>query len=313
MKIDNSFQGAAAARNMNRFKDSDVLQQNARSMAGKEIEVQRNGESVILSFSDEMVDFSENVLSSIFDLDYNVQHADPSDVFSYRPQDQWLVFSQFLNDSHFYDSLSTEELNQIENVLKQITDGLDSLTSTGVNLFGGVKTQLDSYEAQLELASSTSALQLFSQTVLSGDIKAGFDRLIDQYAAHNEAKIRNYQSIEEKFYAARSKIAPTNASLTASQAQHLSMTNKLGRTTASGDEIEAIVQMYARQFKEIQDEESLSLVIEQLKEQLVAFATRGIASDDPDYEAARQFIEQRSQDTFGRIGQYWNVLLAIRQ
>jgi len=112
--------------------------------------VTRNGEAVKLTSSKEWVEFKTDVG---FAPDINVQQADPDDIFSYKPQDQWLVFSQYLSDSMQFDSLSMEQMNELESILQHITDGLDSLTQTGMNFFGGVKTQLSSYEARLELAS----------------------------------------------------------------------------------------------------------------------------------------------------------------
>jgi len=102
---------------------------------------------------------------------FHVENADPSDIFSYRPRDQWLVFSQYLHESKYFDSLSNEELKKVESILQHITDGMDSLAkNAGINLFGIKKQQLNSYEAHLELASSTAALQHFSDTFLSGDL-----------------------------------------------------------------------------------------------------------------------------------------------
>lgn len=170
-------------------------------------------------------------VEEFFSKDINVQNADPSDIFSYRPQDQWLVFSQYLDESKYFDSLSDEELKKVESILQHITDGIDSLSEyTGINLFGMRKQQLNSYEAHLEFASSTAALQYFSDTFLSGDIKAGFDQLIQDYISHNTKKVMDYQSLEERFYAARAKINPLNVSLTYEQSRHLSMTNKLVKT-----------------------------------------------------------------------------------
>lgn len=201
-------------------------------------------------------------------------------------------------------------MKKVESVLQHITDGMDSLAKyAGINLFGIKKQQLNSYEAHLELASSTAALQHFSDTFLSGDVKTGFDQLIQDYVRHNTKKVMDYQSVEERFYAARAKIKPLNAPLTYEQSRHLSMTNKLGKTIYTHEEIESVIKNYQEMFKDIKNEEDLSSVLLKAKEQLLAFVTKGISPKDADYQLAKDFVTQRSNDTFKRIENYWHMLL----
>jgi hypothetical protein len=307
MKVNLGYYSAIAARNAINRTPLD-LQNNP--LSGKEINGIRNGEAYKLTISDKLVEFQTESMADFYAKDINVQKADPSDIFSYRPQDQWLVFSQYLHESDYFDSLSNEELTNIESTLQHITDGLDSLTQNiGIDFFGGVNSQLNSYEAHLELASSSSALQFFSNNFLSGDIKNGFDQLITKYVNHNMNKVSNYQSIEEKFYTARSKINPTDASLTFDQARHLSMTNKLGKTTYSDEEVGSIIHVYSEWFQGIKSKDDLSSILLKIQEQLVQFVTKGISSKDVDYQSAKDFISERSSDTFNRLADYWKMLL----
>ncbi|REB06015.1 hypothetical protein DVB69_13845 [Sporosarcina sp. BI001-red] len=184
MDINLTYQGAMSAQNTNKNFNNPTID----PLAGNEVEVTRNGQAFKLSVSAYIIKLKDET-ADFFARDINVQNANPSDIFSYRPRDQWLVFSQYLNDTNFFDSLSKEEMVNIESTLQQITEGLDSLTQTGINLFGGVKTQLDSYEAQLELASSSVALNYFSDKFLTGDIKEGFDQLTKQCSLFNAVVI----------------------------------------------------------------------------------------------------------------------------
>lgn len=303
MIIDITYQGALAAQNKR-----IPLEERADPLAGKEVQVTRDGEAFTLKFSDQMIEFKDST-ADFFAKDVNVQNADPSDIFSYRPQDQWLVFSQYLHETSFFDSLSREEMLQAESALQHITDGLDSLTHTGINFFGGIKTELDSHEAQLELASSSAALSYFSEKFLSGDVKEGFDQLTKQYIIHNTKKVNGYQSIEERFYAARAKITPVQAELSAEQSRHLSMTNKLGKAVYSEKEFESLIQTYTELFTNIHDESDLNAVLADAKRILLEFATKGIQPTDRDYSYAQEFVGKRTEDTFQRIGEYWNKLL----
>jgi hypothetical protein len=314
MKIDLGYIGAMVARNDARMPSIHEIK---NPLAGKQVEVIRNGEAYKITLSDEIKQVQglmSMTVEEFFLKDINVQNADPSDIFSYRPQDQWLVFSQYLHESKYFDSLSDEELKKVESVLQHITDGMDSLAKyAGINLFGIKKQQLNSYEAHLELASSTAALQHFSDTFLSGDVKTGFDQLIQDYVRHNTKKVMDYQSVEERFYAARAKIKPLNAPLTYEQSRHLSMTNKLGKTIYTHEEIESVIKNYQEMFKDIKNEEDLSSVLLKAKEQLLAFVTKGISPKDADYQLAKDFVTQRSDDTFKRIENYWKMIWQGKQ
>jgi len=308
LKIDLSYQGAVAARQANNFQTYIANRKQEDPLAGKEVEVSRNGEAVKLTFSKEWVEFKTDVG---FAADINAQQADPDDIFSYKPQDQWLVFSQYLSDSKQFDSLSMEQMNELESALQHITDGLDSLTQTGMNFFGGVKTQLSSYEARLELASSSAALAYFSDKYLSGDVKEGFDQLTAQYVDHNTKKLANYQSLEEKFYAARSKLNSDNSSLSADSASQLSVTNKLGSVKHSAQELDEIMQVYNEQFKGINQQSDLSNVLQNVREQLLQFVTKSIPSNEK--SNVQNFVNQGLEETFQRLDGYWSKLTSNKE
>jgi len=250
MKIDLGYIGAMVARYHAR---KPPIHEIKNPLVGKQIGVIRIGEAYQITLSDEIKQVQglmSMTVEEFFSKDINVQNADLTDIFSNRPQDQWLVFSQYLHESKYFDSLSDEELNKVETILQHITDGLDSLTTySGINLFGIKKQQLNSYEAHLELASSTAALQHFSDTLLSDNVKAGFDQLIQDYVRHYTKIVMDYQSIEERFYTARAKIKSLNAPLTYQQTRQLSMTNKLGKTIYTHEEIESIINHYQEMFK----------------------------------------------------------------
>ncbi|MBB5149299.1 hypothetical protein [Ureibacillus thermosphaericus] len=312
MKIDLGYIGAIAARNREKrlFETTNV-------MAGKQVEVIKNGTAYQITFSDEFKQVQglmRMTTEEFFSKDINVKNADPSDLFSYRPQDQWLIFSQYLHEAKYFDSLSDENVKDIESILQHITDGIDSIAKyTGINLFGIKKQQLQSYEAQLELASSTAALEYFSNKFLSGDVKAGFDQLIQEYVQHNTKKVMEYQSEEERFYAARAKIKWINAPRTSEQSQLLSMTNKLGKTIYTHEEIQSVIKNYEELYKQIKDEESLASTLLEIKEQLLSFVIKGISPMDADYQLSREFVSQHSEETFKRIENYWKLLLQGEQ
>lgn len=308
MKIDFSYIGAMVARN-NTKNSHDTPQP---PLARQEVEVMRDGQAYKLTISDELKEVEGLVAMSMeefYQKDINVINADPSNIFSYRASDQWLVFSQYLHESQFFALLSDEEVQKVESILQHITDGMDSLAEfTGINLFGISKKQLNSYEAQLEFASSTAALKHFSNTFLSGDVKDGFDALIQDYVRYNEKRAMEHQSIEERFIAARANLTGISAQLTYEQTRELDVTNKLGKTVFTETEIAEIIKYYEELFAEIQNEDDLSQVLMETKQLLLAFVTKGISPNDRNYLFAQNFVSERAEDTFSRIEEYWKMM-----
>jgi len=87
------------------------------------------------------------------------------------------------------------------------------------------------------------------------------------------------------------------------------MTNKLVKITYAVDEIESVIKTYEEMFNQIANESDLSSVMLIVKEELLQFATKGMLPADRDYRLARKFVEEKSRDTFIRIGDYWRILL----
>ena len=210
MEVNLSFEGVALAYSKQQCLNADV--HKAQPLGGKkEIDVMRDGKAVTLTLSDEMKELKAATDEEIAKM-FAVQVEDPSDIFAHRPQDQWLIFSQYLHENGAFDGMNRDEIEKLENLLVDITDGLDQLNiavAQGRDIKSGSKPitqQLTAAEAQLELASSVSALQRFQEKFVTDDAKVGFSKLIDQYTARNEKRVSNYKSIDENFYAARAKI-----------------------------------------------------------------------------------------------------------
>lgn len=245
---------------------------------------------------------------------------DSSNLFSYLPEDQWLVFTQYLHESHYFDSLSTEEMEEIESTLQYITDGLDSVNAYAVSeqiqTFGyvvskqGRRELLTSHEGLLELGSSTAALQAFSEKFLSGDVKHGFDELITKYVEFNTPIVSTYKSIRERLEISWAKFRQEYKPETLAQSQHLSMMSKLSNTNYSEEEIRSLINLYLKMFKGMTSKNDLSAVLSDAKEQLLQFATKGIPPKDADYYLARNYITHQTKQTFNHIEKYWTMLLA---
>jgi len=139
------------------------------------------------------------------------------DLFALREKDRWLVFSEYLYNKGVFDDMSEEEVKALEYLLQEITDGVDSISKSGLTPdgFGGLTPYgcwgLDLYvskdrggkgltpcESCMELESSTAALKHFSESFLQGSVKKEFDSLIEKYYSNCS------KSISEADYSPRS-------------------------------------------------------------------------------------------------------------
>lgn len=79
----------------------------------KEVEVERDGKVFTLTLSDEIKYLKAMTDEEIAQMDLRSVKPDESDIFSYRPQDQWLFFSQYLNDNGIFDGKNAKEIEEI--------------------------------------------------------------------------------------------------------------------------------------------------------------------------------------------------------
>lgn len=268
--------------------------------------VTHNGHAFKLTFSDEMKAFANLAETNI---EKYLPSIDPDDIFSYAPHDQWEVFDGYLRETGYLHSLTKEERQDVKQLLQDMTRGLDSLTQNGIPAAGTLEKALDSHEAQIEFASSITALQLFSSKFLGGDIKTGFDQLVNDYVKHNEKKLQNYQSLEERFITARSKLDISSSPLNRNEEHQLRMLNKLGRVVHTGAEALKLQQFYREQFGGIQKRSDIHSVLLQVKEQMLNFVTKGIPENDSDRRPIESYISTRYKKTFKRMESYWERLL----
>lgn len=318
MKINLLFEGANVERSKQQRLSAVDGEIRQPLTSNREIVGEFGGKAFTFTLSDEMKYLKAATDEEIAQM-FAQQVEDPSDIFSYRPQDQWLVFSQYLHDNGQFDGRSVTEMEEIENLLVDITDGLDNLniaTQKGRDLKIGSKAitqQLTSAEAQLELGASIAALQLFNEKYVTGEVKEGFQLLIDSYTKRNESQVLNYRSIEEKFYRGRSEIFETRkldtSSLDAERRKQLMITNKLGKSNFTEAEITQMMDSYREQFGRLQNISDVDVLMVQLKEQLASFVTKGISKQDQHYDDANHFVKEKSAKSFECIADYWKKLI----
>lgn len=298
MKIDLSYTGAlmGAPKDLNQYG-------HAPAFPKVPVTIPKEDKAYTVTLSNEWRTFADTEKIRMEDL-YSKTTIDPDDPFSYKPKDQWLIFSQSLQEQGVFEGKSREEVASMEEHLKRITDGLDSLHVGGIDLAGGITRELDSFEAHLEYAASLSALSRFSEKFLSGDTQAGFNDLIDGYAKHNRAVVEHHSSLEERFFQARASIAVPDVRLTPEQAKEVRITNRLGKS----DRIlkDELVQTYITFFEGIRHGDDTQPAIDAVKKAFLS----NILDQTPlkDREEMKEWLMERTSDTFERIGSYFAAL-----
>ena len=143
----------------------------------------------------------------------NVQN----DPFAMNPCSEWITFSEFLYQNHYFDQMNEEEVKDFEEKFMHITNGMDEFNREHNPHIGGTRHPLcwyDQYKDSLSvnsaridgymdgktieeettiLESSIAALQYLSDKLLPASLQDGFNHLIDQYRQHNESLLQDYK------------------------------------------------------------------------------------------------------------------------
>ena len=143
----------------------------------------------------------------------NVQN----DPFAMNPCNEWITFSEFLYQNHYFDQMNEEEVKDFEEKFMHITNGMDEFNVEHNPHIGGTRCPLcgyDQYKDSLSvdspvimpdissksieeettvLESSIAALQYLSDKLLPASLQDGFNQLIGQYRQHNESLLKDYK------------------------------------------------------------------------------------------------------------------------
>jgi len=248
--------------------------------------------------------------------------AGSKDPFWKNTGSQYLVFSEKLYHSGFFDSMTDEEAGEAEAVLRAITQGMDSLsnawymTGRGASGVSGKGYTLPtSYEAKMELESSTAALMYFEDKYLEDEgLRNEFEGLVQDYHAHNTEVLDEFVNPMEQMDKAVSRFYSNPQSLlnrdlfgrAASQNPGgVSYSRYMGSVThTEGEE-----QQYERELAGIfiqlkQNPSQLAGIWKKLQDTMLNYATNHGGS-----QAIRNQVLAGAGDSFRRMENCWSLLL----
>lgn len=295
--------------------------ENNRSVADSyqnsaEVDISDEGRTKIVMLR-QMTNLQKGTNGSYFGggtLIHNYAGMDSSEAFAVESLNKWNVFDDYLASAGFFKNM--EDRNQLrgtmENVLVRNNFRINTkgeLSGADMMLSGGSSGKiLSSYEASLELESSTAALQFFSDKNLDGSTKAGFDELVNKYHDFMAGLIDDgYMSPEESLNRAiaQSKgIYDDKGKLTSEyyQSEDRELLAIYGKIH-SKDETDSYRIVLKDFFSQISSS-NLNSLMDRINNIVIDYAT-GNSND----ETVRNKARDKSKDTFNHIKAYWNRLV----
>lgn len=248
--------------------------------------------------------------------------AKSQDSFWQNTGSQYLVFSQKLNERGFFDSMSDKEVGEAESILSAITKGMDSLSNaqyltgrgpSGVE--GKGYTLPTSYEAKMELESSTAALMYFGEKYIEDEgLQKEFEGLVGDYYAHNTEVLDEYRNPSEQMDKAVSKFHENfgngqyNDLFAKNASQHsdrVAYSKYMGSITHTKEEEQQYGNALSGLFEQLKRNPSGQADIwSGIQSTMLNYATKGGGS-----ESIREQALASAGDSFIRMEHCWSQLL----
>ena len=269
---------------------------------------------------DGSIDFPESGKMDIYEILLRQQKEvaagrEATDEFWENPTNQWLNFTKYLDQHGFYENRSDEDVKKFENLLSEITNGMDFLTGLQFNtgfidvrgsFHSGPRPYMSKAEAIASLESSTNALSYLAEKLLPDDQKEGFSKLIDLYKSHNEKIIEDYKnpfegieraielSIEKRKDYFGSSLKPVE------EAKYQSMKAKITKTDKAYKDYWKAISEEFRRYNESQDD----TILKSVKEIYLNFVT-----DNTKDVNFRNYMMKKAKNTFSHIEHCWKRIL----
>lgn len=241
------------------------------------------------------------------------------DAFWTSTGNQWMVFSKYLYDNGFYDNMSDKDMEETEEILAQITGGMDGVSrwqyKTGVCFSDSYGNIMRQGEAAMELESSTAALRCFADKYLSGEKKEKFEDLVDLYYAHNTEILKDYkhpfEGVEKGIAEVQEGKYPNSSIFEEKIGRQVTEQHKFTMILTKVKHSQAEKNQFQKNISEMFDllregTEETDTIWSRLEEIYVNFATAN-NEDEP----LRNYVLDQAKGTFDHMQDYWSKLLKL--
>lgn len=220
---------------------------------------------------------------------------------------QYLVFSKFLYDKGFFKDMDDEQAGKMEDMLKNITAGMDSIRDP---MDAGRWDNSMSHEAaKLDLLSSVNALYYFADTYVPEGMRDSFKELIKEYENYNSKTVANHRNSTDWYSEAMAHIpAPNATGVSADVRQSQERTKayqQIGRVTHTEQEEIGLKEGYQELFdKLMKKEDSAGNIFDSLQKLLVNYASGGSKNN-----MVINLLNANNAGSVNNMLFYWSALL----
>ena len=220
---------------------------------------------------------------------------------------QYLVLSEKLYNNGFYDNLSDDEVRDMEQMLKDITSGMESINKSSLNR--NFSTEMSHEAAKLELVSSVNALTDFADKYVPEEMRDSFKDMIKQYEIYNSEKVAAHKSIYDLRDESMAKMPAPNAvnvSAAVKKSQEDAKTSmEIGKVTHTKEQEQKNKDEYQALFDSLmQKQDSVSNIFNSLQKTLVGYASGGSKNNN-----VLAMLNSRNLAAIHNMSDYWSRLL----
>ena len=219
---------------------------------------------------------------------------------------QYLVFSKYLYDNGFYDDMDDEQAGKMEDMLRDITSGMDSINrlTDAERSYSGLSHEA----AKLDLVSSVNALNYFADTYVSEGMRDSFKELIKEYENYNSKIVANHRNSADLYSEAMANIpAPNATSVSADVRQSQDRTRayqQIGRVKHTDQEEKDLKEDYQALFDKLMNkQDSARNIFDSLQSTLVNYAAGGSKN-----RAVLDLLNANNTGSINNMFRYWSAM-----
>lgn len=208
---------------------------------------------------------------------------------------QHLVISEALSKMGVYDSMNNDEVLQFENLLKDITAGMDSINGGNRDF----ENELSHDAAQVSFASSVAALHELGKKYVGAEHQESFQALIADYKEHNAANAAKHFSLYD--LAAQNMQQFPGPTANGYRSNTEEATRTLGKVKHSEQQTAAYQQELVSLFEQLnKDNQPLHKVFEEVEQAMYAYASGNKVTS-----TIKTYMQNRDEQQLNRLQSYW--------
>lgn len=220
---------------------------------------------------------------------------------------QYLVFSKYLYDNGFFNDMDDEQAGRMEDMLKNITAGMDSIR--GPLDAGRWDNSMSHEAAKLDLVSSVNALNYFADTYVSENMRDSFKELIKEYENYNSKIVANHRNSMDLYSDSMKHISAPNAtgvSAEVKQSQERTRAyQQIGKVTHTEQEEKGLREDYQLLFDKLMNkQDSAKNIFDSMQNLLVNYASGGSKNN-----AVLSLLNANNAGSIDNMFRYWTALL----